>query len=127
MASGINNTLRQTGIAAGVAVLGTIFATQIRSSVGAHLGATPLAAHASAIAHAISTGAATQAISGAPAALRATVAGAAQQSFVDGLNLILLIGALVACFAALTSLVLIRERDFVSTHDMEEQLLHVAA
>ncbi len=127
MASGINNTLRQTGIAAGVAVLGTVFATQIRSSVSVHLASTPLATHASALAHAISTGGATQAISGAPAALRATVAAAAQQSFVDGLNLILLIGALTACFAALTSLVLIRERDFVSTHDVEQQLLHAAA
>ena len=127
MASGINNTLRQTGIAAGVAVLGTVFATQIRSSVSMHLASTPLATHASALAHAISTGGATHAIGGAPAALRATVAAAAQQSFVDGLNVILLIGALTACFAALTSLVLIRERDFVSTHDVDEQVLHAAA
>jgi EmrB/QacA subfamily drug resistance transporter len=127
MASGINNTLRQAGVAAGVAVLGTIFAAQIRASVNAHLSATPLAAHAAAFAHAISTGGAVQAVSSAPAALRATLAAAAQQSFVDGLNLILLIGAVAAGVAALTSLVLIRERDFVSTEDVGERLLHAAA
>ncbi len=93
----------------------------------AHLSATPLTAHAAAFAHAISTGSAVQAVSSAPAALRATLAAAAQQSFVDGLNLILLIGAVAAGVAALTSLVLIRERDFVSAEDVGERLLHVAA
>ncbi len=127
MASGINNTLRQTGIAAGVAVMGTIFATQIRSSVAAHLSGTSLAAHATALAHAISTGGAAQAVGTAPTALRATLAAAAEHSFVDGLNLILLIGAVAAGVAALTSLALIRERDFVSAEEAGERQLRAAA
>jgi EmrB/QacA subfamily drug resistance transporter len=70
MASGINATLRQVGIATGVAALGAIFSH-----------------HAN------------------PAARDA-------QGFVDGLNAILLVGALLAIFAAVTSLVLIRRSDF---------------
>jgi predicted MFS family arabinose efflux permease len=127
MASGINSTLRQTGIAAGVAILGTIFATQIRSSVLAHLSATPLAAHATALAQAISTGGATQAIGSAPGALRTTVAAAAQQAFVDGLNLILLVGVFVACASAIASVLLIRERDFVVADEVEQTMLTAAA
>jgi EmrB/QacA subfamily drug resistance transporter len=75
MASGINSTLRQVGIATGVAGLGTIFSH-----------------HASEAAR-------------GPARV---------QGLVDGLNAILLIGAVVALVAAVTSLVLIRRRDFVS-------------
>src|SRR5205085_10631040 len=37
MASGINSTLRQVGIATGVAALGTILASQVHSSVISHL------------------------------------------------------------------------------------------
>ena len=66
MASGINNTLRQVGIATGVAALGTILA--------AHLGS----------------------------------------GFAAGLNVILLVGAVIAVVAAVASLLLIRERDFVT-------------
>ena len=66
MASGINNTLRQVGIATGVAALGTILAAHLRSG------------------------------------------------FAASLNVILLVGAVVAVVAAVASLLLIRERDFVT-------------
>jgi EmrB/QacA subfamily drug resistance transporter len=115
MASGINNTLRQVGIATGVAALGSLFASQVRSSVTGHLAGTPLAAHAHAIAHAISTGGATHAIGAAPAPLRQLIVGAARGGFVSGLNEILVIGAVVAFAGALASLALIRERDFISS------------
>jgi hypothetical protein len=42
------------------------------------------------------------------------VAQAANQGFIDGLNSILLIGAVVAFVAGAASLALIRERDFVA-------------
>ncbi len=114
MASGINSTLRQVGIATGVAGLGTIFASHIRASTVTGLAGTPLAAHAAAIGHAIATGAAGQAIAATPAPLRGLVAAAARASFTSGLNLILLIGAAVAFAAAVASLALVRERDFVT-------------
>ena len=117
MASGINLTLRQVGVATGIAALGTILASQIRSSVLSGLGGTALAGHAHALAHAISTGGVSPAIATTPAPLRGTLAFSARSAFTDGLNTILLIGAIVALVAAVASFVLIRERDFVVTDD----------
>jgi EmrB/QacA subfamily drug resistance transporter len=115
VASGINSTLRQVGVATGVAALGSLFATQVRSSVISHLAATPLAGVAHHVASAISSGGAGHAIAATPAPLRSLVAGAARGGFVSGLNEILLIGAIVAFAGAVLSLVLIRERDFITS------------
>ena len=68
MASGINSTLRQVGVATGVAALGTILASHVRTSVIDGLSGTPLGGHAHAIAHAVSTGGTPQAIATTPAA-----------------------------------------------------------
>jgi hypothetical protein len=117
MASGINSTLRQVGVATGVATLGSLFASQVRSSVVSRLAATPLSAHAHQIAHDISAGGAGHAIATTPAPLRGLVAGAARAGFVSGLNEILLIGGVVAFAAALASFTLVRERDFITADD----------
>jgi len=119
MASGINTTARQVGIATGVAGLGTILASHVHGSVIDHLSTTALAAHGPALAHAISTGGAHDAIAGAPAPLQGLVAGTARASLVHGLNTILLISAIAAFAAAAASLVLIRERDFVAIEEEE--------
>jgi EmrB/QacA subfamily drug resistance transporter len=117
MASGINSTFRQVGIATGVAALGSILASQLRGSVVDGLAGTPLAGHAHAIAERVSSGDIGQAIATAPASMRATVAHTAQAGFVDGLNAILLIGAIVALGAAVATAALIRRRDFVVAPD----------
>ncbi|WP_203919253.1 MFS transporter [Rugosimonospora africana] len=114
MASGINSTLRQVGIATGVAALGTIFASHVRSAVIDRLTGTALAGHAGAIADAISNGGGAQAAAAVPAPLRGLVATTGRAAFVDGLNLILWVGAAVAFVAAIASFVLVRERDFVT-------------
>ena len=113
MASGINSTFRQVGIATGVAALGSILATQASNATVSHLTGTPLAARAHQIAEAVSNGSASQAIQAVPAQLRGIGAGAAKAGYIDGLNDILLIGTLVALVAAALTLVLIRQRDFV--------------
>jgi len=112
MASGINSTLRQVGIATGVATLGTILTSQLRSQVVTHLAGTPLAAHAHALGAQISSGGVAQAILAQPPALRGLVAGAARASYVSALNEILLVGACIAGVAAVVSLLAIRGRDF---------------
>jgi len=117
MASGINSTFRQVGIATGVAALGSILASQLRGSVVDGLAGTPLAGHAHAIAERVSSGDIGQAIAAAPASMRATVAHTAQAGFVDGLIAILLIGAIVALGAAVATAALIRRRDFVVAPD----------
>ena len=117
MASGVNTTFRQVGIAAGVAALGSILASSIRDSVVSGLAQTPLADHSHRIALEVSTGHTAHAIAAAPAAARAQLGAVSQSSFVDGLNLILLIGAAIAFAAAALALALIRQRDFVESTD----------
>ncbi len=112
MASGINSTLRQVGIATGVAALGTILASRLRSEVVSHLAHTPLATHAHALASQISGGSVAGAIASQPPQLRGLLAGAARASYVSALNEILLIGALVAAVATVVSFLTIRGRDF---------------
>jgi EmrB/QacA subfamily drug resistance transporter len=114
MASGMNSTFRQVGIAAGVAALGSIFASQIRSGVSAGLAATPLAHSSHQIAKAVSSGRVGQVIAHVPAALRGRVAAVSTSSFVHALNDILLIAGIVAFVGAAFSLALIRQKDFVA-------------
>jgi EmrB/QacA subfamily drug resistance transporter len=114
MASGINSTFRQVGIATGIATLGSLFASQVRSSVGASLAHTPLGvAGAHAVARAMSTGAVAPAIAGAPAPVRPAVIAAAHEGFVTALNEVFLVGAIVALVGGVLALALIRQKDFV--------------
>ena len=112
MASGINSTLRQVGIATGVAALGTILSSRIKSEVVTHLAHTPLAAHAHALGTMIGAGGIDQALQQAPPQLRGVIAAAAKGSFVDALNTILLVGAGVAFVGMVAALLTIRQRDF---------------
>jgi len=73
MASGINSTFRQVGIATGVAALGAIFSHHVSDASRPVVG------------------------------------------FVDGLNAIMLVGAILAFVAALTSFTMIRSKDFVQS------------
>ena len=112
MASGINSTLRQVGVATGVASLGTILTSRIRSEVVAHLAGTPLAPHAHAIGVAISSGGVGGAVARTPHQFQGLVVAAAKSSFADGLNTILLIGAAVALAGMVITFATIRQRDF---------------
>jgi EmrB/QacA subfamily drug resistance transporter len=106
MASGINNTFRQVGIATGIAGLGAIFQGRVEHKAQALLTAQGLPGpKAHEIAHAIATQRAGR--GGGHA-----VAVAAQAAFVSALNEILLVGALVALAGALAGLALVRSSDF---------------
>jgi EmrB/QacA subfamily drug resistance transporter len=130
MASGINSTFRQVGIATGVAALGSILASRADSTVVTRLAHTPLAGHAHALAASVSNGSVLQAIETVPAHLRGVAAGAAKAGFIDGLNVVILIGAVVAFAASVLTFVLIRQRDFVGaarTEESEPETLAAAA
>jgi hypothetical protein len=114
MGSGVNTTFRQVGTATGVALLGSLFASHVRSSVSDHLSGAGLGGHVSQIAHAIGAGGMNGVLLHVPVATRPAVIEAGKAGFVSGLNLILLVGAAIAFAAAVTSFVLVRERDFVS-------------
>ena len=123
MASGINSTFRQLGIAAGIAAIGSIFAARIRDGVVSGLAGTPLDHGAHRIAEAISAGHAAHVIASAPSGVRGQLAAVSISSFVNSLNDILLIAAVIAFSGAAIALTLIRQRDFVdaSEETLEER------
>jgi EmrB/QacA subfamily drug resistance transporter len=91
MASGVNSTFRQVGIATGIAGLGAIFQNRIQSEL-----------HGAGAAKAVASGA----VQGSEIA---------RAAFISGLNEILLVGALVAFAGAALAFVLVRGRDFVAS------------
>jgi EmrB/QacA subfamily drug resistance transporter len=92
MASGINNTFRQVGIATGIAGLGAIFQDSIQSKL-----------HGVGSAKAVASGAVQQ-------------GGAiARAAFISSFNEILLVSAIVALVGAVLAFALVRGRDFVAS------------
>jgi EmrB/QacA subfamily drug resistance transporter len=113
MGSGINSTFRQLGIATGIAALGSIFTSEIRTHVAAGLRAAHQAG-ASALSTAINNGNTAQVISKLPPSARAAAGEVARASFMSSLNDIFLVGAIVAFVGGVGALALIRSRDFVA-------------
>ena len=113
MASGVNSTFRQIGIATSIAALGTIFASAVRSNLAHALAPTPLAGHAAEIAAAVRQGQAHRALGAVPPALRADLAAAIRTSFAGGINDLVVVTGAVAVVGAVLSLILIRNRDFL--------------
>lgn len=114
MASGINSTLRQVGIATGIAVLGTIFSHQVADEIRAGLAGTPGAGEADRVAEAVTGGQADAVLQAAPPGVRDTLARVATSSFVDALDHITVIATVIAFVAAAVCLVTIRQKDFVT-------------
>ncbi|WP_193613107.1 MFS transporter [Nocardioides lijunqiniae] len=113
MASGINSTFRQVGIATGIAALGSLFSHQVADGVRDGLAGTPAAGQSAGIAEAVTGGQIRAVLAQAPADVRDQLAAVATSSFVDALNHIIVIGAVIAYVAGACCLVLIRQRDFV--------------
>jgi EmrB/QacA subfamily drug resistance transporter len=103
MASGINSTFRQVGIATGIAAWGAIFQHQVTARFGELAPGAPVRGD---IADFISFGGATR--SGEPVLVRV-----AEQAFVAGLDRILLLAAILALAGAVLSGLLVRPSDFV--------------
>ncbi|MGZ8179643.1 MFS transporter [Williamsia sp. SKLECPSW1] len=115
MASGVNNTCRQVGIAVGIAVYGSLFASRIQSSIRSALEGSPeLRSRATGLADAVHDGAVGPAIGALPADQRALVADAVRTAFADGMNTLFVVSAAVAVAGAVCALLLIRTRDFVT-------------
>jgi sugar phosphate permease len=114
MASGINNTFRQVGIATGIAVLGSIFESRIATELAPKLAGTPAAGRAGQIAHAVAAGGAGQVLARTPPGQRARALAAIHDAFAASMNDVLLVGAIVALAGAVLSFALVRTRDFVT-------------
>ncbi|WP_139979842.1 MFS transporter [Nocardioides litoris] len=126
MASGANSTFRQVGIATGIAALGSILAQQVTRDVERGLGGQVPDQALGGLTEALTSGqvqAAASAASeqagqgGGDQAARAAeeaVTRVGVMAYVDGLNTVLLIGAVLCLACAVVSVVLIRQRDFAS-------------
>ncbi len=114
MASGINNTFRQVGIATGIAALGAIFESSLTTGIAPKLAGTPAAGHGAAIARAVAAGGAQKFVASVPAADRATATTAIHAAFASSMNDILLVATIVAFAGAVLGLVLVRGSDFVT-------------
>jgi len=113
MASGINDTFRQVGIAIGIAAWGAIFLGRGASKIETVAAGTPAASGARPreLVEAVSSGHLDQAVAAAPPGARAGVADAAQQGFLAGFNDIVMLGGILAIVGGLVAVWLIREED----------------
>jgi EmrB/QacA subfamily drug resistance transporter len=113
MASGINNTFRQVGIATGIAALGAIFQSRIASHLARSLPSSiryignPAEAVASGQTHLVGPG--------ISPALATASNHAADSAFISGLNEILFVAAFVLFAGAVLAFLLIRRQDFVAS------------
>jgi EmrB/QacA subfamily drug resistance transporter len=115
MASGINSTFRQVGIATGIALLGTLFASRITGTVLAGVDKVPaLVGRGHAIATAVQSGAVPALLAHTPAADRPALVQLTAGAFAAGLNLILLVAAIIVLSAGVIAFVTIRQKDFVN-------------
>jgi len=117
MASGINSTFRQVGIATGIAALGAVFQARVTSRIGDAVAGTPVAGQAKQLGEAVASSGAGPVVAAVPPPARQAVAAAARQAFIGGLNEILVIAAVVAFVGAVLSFALVRERDFIKAGD----------
>jgi EmrB/QacA subfamily drug resistance transporter len=116
MASGINSTFRQVGIATGIALLGTLFANKATSSVMSGVAHTALAGKGPGLAGALKSGQASAFLKGLPPQQAAVASHVARASFTAALDEILLVAAIVAFVTGVLTFALIRAKDFVQ-HD----------
>ncbi|MGH3743367.1 MAG: hypothetical protein ACRDTP_00720, partial [Mycobacteriales bacterium] len=98
-----------------IALLGTLFATRSHHVVTQQLASIP-GAHPEKVATALQSGQLGQALAAVPVQLRGQVEHAAATAFTSGLNLILLVSAIIALVSGVVSLLSIRSQDFAS-HD----------
>ena len=118
MASGVNTTFRQIGIATGIAVYGSIFAASLRHRLSQALDATPsLHEHVPRVVAGVQQGNTAQVIADSPKSLRGALVAAIQSSFAGSLDIVLVVSACLALFGAVCAVALIRPWDFVvSSH-----------
>jgi EmrB/QacA subfamily drug resistance transporter len=113
MASGINSTFRQVGIATGIAGLGALFSHVVRTKIITLLEGLVGTRASHAIAVGVSQGnGVSSGLAHLPAKARPAAAHAVRVGFVNGLNEIFLIGAILTLVSAALTLALIRSRDF---------------
>jgi hypothetical protein len=120
MASGINNTFRQVGIATGIAGLGAVFQHEITHRTAAALAATGhvqevvTAAHGK-LSQSLQAGGVTSITRSLSPSARTAFAHAYHVGFTGALTEILTIAGVIALIGAVLGFALVRSRDFAAT------------
>jgi EmrB/QacA subfamily drug resistance transporter len=126
MASGSSSTFRQVGIATGIAAMGAVFLSQIRSGTVNALarsteGRSILTHSGSRLASLASGGDIRQVVAALPAGpARATLLGAYQVAFTSTFNHLMEIALVIALVGAVGCFFLVRQRDFVPSYAPDE-------
>jgi EmrB/QacA subfamily drug resistance transporter len=120
MASGINSTFRQVGIATGIALLGALFSSQVSAAVSSGVARVPALAHQGPeLTSAVQSGQIGRVIGALPARTRESATEITRAAFTTGLNRILLVSAIIALAAGVTSLAAIRRKDFAQQSERD--------
>ena len=122
MASGINNTFRQVGIATGIAGLGAIFQHEITSKTINQLSASAPGRQVIAAAHgklttALVSGEVRELTHSLPRAAGSALQHAYPIGFTEAFTSILIIGGCVALAGSVFAFALVRSSDFVAAHN----------
>ena len=118
MASGINSTFRQVGLATSIAALGSIFTSSLHNQLTHALAPVPqLAGHTDQIVTGLRQGQIGAVTSGLPPATSATLQAAIRSSFTGAVNNLLVVTACIAFAGGVLSLLLIRGKDFVARQE----------
>ncbi len=112
MASGINSTFRQVGIATGIALLGTLFASRLDDAIRTGAAGTPLASRSGSLATAVQSGQLASTLQQVPKSQVPLVQHLAATGFTTALNQILLISGIMTLIAGVLAFLLIRTKDF---------------
>ncbi len=123
MASGINSTFRQVGIATGIAGLGAVFQHSITSGTTAALAAGGQARQVATVAHGrlstlLESGEVAHIARSLSAPARTALDHSYRVGFTEAFTTIAAIAAVVALVGAVLAFVLVRSRDFVSAGEL---------
>jgi EmrB/QacA subfamily drug resistance transporter len=122
MASGINSTFRQVGIATGIALLGTLFSSKVTAEVLNRVALVPGLSHRGPqIAKAVQSGEIGSVIGKLPEHARQAVATITRAAFTTGLDNILLVAAIIALASGVISFAAIRSKDFAQQQTQQEE------
>ncbi len=126
MASGINNTFRQVGIATGIAGLGAVFQHELTHKTGAALAASAPGRDVLGSVHgklgaALVSGEVRALAGSLPLPQRAALAASYRVGFTSAFTTILIIAGAIALTGAVLAFVLVRARDFVASGTAAEE------
>ncbi len=126
MASGINSTFRQVGIATGIAGLGAVFQHEVLSTTSSRLAAAGQAHAVQSAAHGqlatlLQSGEVGRVFGALAPTARAALEHSYRVGFTEAFDTILIIAAAIAFVGAVLALVLIRPRDFVTSETPEAE------